>query len=182
MTTTPPTPILGKYAWSVRHQPNFDGTEVVTLHVGQDEHALTAHRNYLTFSSDFFKRTLGEYEYKTQLRVIKLPQESSSIVNAYLRFTYGGGFETANVTYRPCRSSCFGNSSNFCKESDEYYEALARLYTLGKRLQDQSVCAGVIKEILRLVSLTEDAKRFCPSREAINIIYLAHPRDRMPVA
>lgn len=58
----------------------------------------------------------------------------------------------------------------FCEESNEYYEDLARLYTLGERLQDQSVRAAVIKEILRLVSLT-DSKRFCPSREVINIIY-----------
>jgi len=170
MTTTPPTPILDKYAWSVRHLPNFDETETITLHVGPDEHALTAHRNYLAFSSEFFKRLLGEYEYKTQLRVIKLPEESLPVVNAYLRFTYGGGLETANVTYCPHRDSCFGRSS-FCYEPDEYYEDLARLYILGEHLQDQSVRAAVIKEILRLVSLTEDSKRFCPSKEAINIIY-----------
>ena len=177
MTTTPPTPILGKYAWSVRHQPNFDETEIITLHVGPEEHALTAHRNYLTFSSDFFKRVFGEHKNKTELRVVKLPEESPPIVNAYLRFAYGGGFDSADVDYdpyHPYRRSCFG-STMFCEESDEYYEDLARLYTLGERLEDQSVRAGVIKEILRLVSLTEDSKRFCPSREAINIIYRGTP-------
>ena len=99
MTTTPPTPILGKYAWSVRHQPNFDETENITLHVGPEEHALTAHRNYRTFPSDFFKRILGEHKNKTQLRIVKLPDESPPIVNAYLRSTYGGGLESANVAY-----------------------------------------------------------------------------------
>lgn len=63
----------------------------------------------------------------------------------------------------------------FREESDKYYEDLARLYTLGERLEDQSVRAAVIKEILRLVSLTQDSKRFCQSREAINIIYSGTP-------
>lgn len=177
MTTTPQTPILGKYACSVRHCPNFDETETITLHVDPDEHALIAHRNYLTFSSDFFKRVFGEHKNKTELRVVKLPEESPPIVNAYLRFAYGGGFDSADVDYdpyHPYRRSCFG-STMFCEGSDEYYEDLARLYTLGERLEDQSVRAGVIKEILRLVSLTEDSKRFCPSREAINIIYRGTP-------
>ena len=72
------------------------------------------------------------------------------------------------------RRSCFGHTS-FCDDSGEHYEDLARLYTLGERLQDQSVCAAVVKEILCPVSFTKDSKRFCPSREAINIIYRGTP-------
>jgi len=112
MTTTPPTPILGKYAWSVRHFPRFDETETVTLHVGPDEIAYTAHRNYLTWSSDFFQKALNDEENKGQPRIVKLPEESPPVVNAYLRFIYGGGLETANVTYCPHRDSCFGRSSS----------------------------------------------------------------------
>lgn len=174
MTTTPPKPILGKYDWSVRHVPRFDETETITLHVGPDENPLTAHRNYLTFSSDFFKSALESKENNDRPRIIKLPNESPPIVNAYLRFAYGGGLETAIVTWDLDRRSCIGRTT-FCDESHEYYEDLARLYTLGERLQDQSVRAAVIKEVLRLVSLTEDSKRFCPSREAINIIYRGTP-------
>lgn len=82
MTTTPPIPILGKYAWSVRHFPHFDETETVTLHVGQDEIAFAAHRNYLTWSSDSLQKALNEEGNEGRPRIIKLPEESPPVANA----------------------------------------------------------------------------------------------------
>ena len=73
---------------------------MVTLHVGPGEHVFPAHRNHLAFSSDLFKSALVSEQNSDRPRIIKLSNQSPPIVNAYLRFAYGGGLEPVNIIYR----------------------------------------------------------------------------------
>lgn len=71
-------------------------------------------------------------------------------------------------------------------ESDEYYQLLAELYVLSERLLDETIRGALIKEFVRLARLTDkNSKRYCPTREAVNIIYrgttAASPARRLMV-
>lgn len=143
---------------------SFDEDDAVTLHVGSTEHAILAHGNFISRRSEFFKAALKKEWAEGQTRIIKLPDEGPQVVTHYLSYTYSKCLPTDVFT-----AEFMGT---FPEESDEYYQLLADLYVAGERLLDETICGAIIKEFIRLTSLTdESAKRYCSMKEAVSIIY-----------
>lgn len=142
----------------------FDRNDAVTLLVGPSEHAILAHGTFISYRSDYFKTALKKEWAEGQTRTITLADECPRIMSYYLTYTYTNKLPT-NVF----KST---SMSTFTEKSDEYYELLAELYVLGERLLENSIRAEVIKEIIRLVELSDkDGKLYYPKKEPANIIY-----------
>lgn len=143
---------------------SFDQDDAVALHVGPTEHAILAHGNFISRRSEFFKAALKKEWAEGQTRIIKLPDEEPRVVTYYLSYAYSKCLPTDIFT-----ADFLGT---FPEESDEYYQLLADLYTLGERLLDETICGAITKEFIRLTSPTsKSAKRYCPMKEAVSIIY-----------
>jgi hypothetical protein len=143
---------------------SFDEEDAVTLHVGPTEHAILAHGNFISRRSEFFKAALKKEWAEGQTRIVKLPDEDPQVVTHYLSYTYSRCLPTDIFT-----ATFMGT---FSEESEEYYQLLAELYGLGERLLDETIRGAIIEEFIRLTTLTDkNAKRHCPMKEAVNIIY-----------
>jgi hypothetical protein len=143
---------------------SFDEDDAVTLHVGPTEHAILAHGNFISRRSEFFKAALKKEWAEGQTRIVKLPDEDPQVVAHYLSYTYSKCLPTDIF------SADF--MGTFPEESDEYYQLLAELYVRGERLLDETIRGAIIKEFIRLTSLTDkSSQRYCPMKEAVSIIY-----------
>lgn len=143
---------------------SFDQDDAVTLLVGPDEHAILAHGNYLARKYNFFKAALKKEWKEGQTRTIKLPEECPQLMSHYLNYTYSQTLPTSIFVK--------DFTGTFGEESADYYELLASLYVLGDRMLDQAIGAAVIKEIVRLTTLTcRDGLKYFPTKQAGNIIY-----------
>lgn len=147
-TSSPPTP--AKYTRGA----------LVTLLIGPDEQELVVCGTPLAKSSEFFQAALKKEWKEGQMRTVKLPEEDTELITRYLDFVFGQSLPSMAV-----------QSGNNLEQSTTYKEVF-ELYTLGDRLLDASIRNAIVKETLRLVSLTGDEGHgFLPSRNCVALVY-----------
>jgi hypothetical protein len=142
----------------------FHAENTVTLLVGADEEQMIAYGDYLAQDSEFFAAALKKEWAEGQTRIIKLPEESSDIMAYYLSFVYRGKVFAEDITtverdqIRPC------------------YALLASFYVCGERYLNRRLQFAIIKQILRLATITDsDGTCWYPNRHAVKIVYSGTP-------
>jgi hypothetical protein len=139
---------------------HFGKGEAVTLVVGEEEHEMLVHANYISSNSEFFKTALKQEWLEGQTRIITLPVDDPKTVTHYLYFTCSGKLSTTHMAAPVAKQSQTVNSAD-----------LARLYVLGGRLLDNFVRKAVIEELIRVSELT----RIFPGQTVVSIIYGGTP-------
>jgi hypothetical protein len=142
----------------------YTRSEQVTLVIGPDEQELTVCGHLLAKTSEFFETALKKEWKEGQTRIIKLPEDNVESVTHYLDFVHGEGLPSESIKH--AEDVPDGSSDTHPNR------LLIGLYILSERVLNTTLQNAVIKEILRLVSLTHTkSRRNVPSLHAISEIY-----------
>ncbi|KAK4497053.1 hypothetical protein PRZ48_011502 [Zasmidium cellare] len=111
-------PRLPSELFAFNKKPKVLSGDVIQVLVGNEEQRFTVHENSLRVNSAFFEAALRRDWMETVDRTVKLPEESPERFHVYVQWVYCGLYK--GLKGRPELSP----------------NDLARLYTLGARLQD----------------------------------------------
>lgn len=107
---------------------------------------MTVHEEFLPQDSQFSQAALKEErrEGQGQSRLIELPEESPIHMGYYIEYLYGGKMPTHVLE---TKSQCHPTINH-------YYKLIAELYALGERRSDAKYQNVIMRELFRLVKLS----------------------------
>ena len=149
---------------------SFVGAPVAMLSVGDPHQVIHVHRNVLTGSSLFFREIDSPSSSSKNTRH-DLPDINATSLGIYVDWLYSGEVKTKHDDIVAC---AFGRSAII--EDDEYC-ALATLYRLGRKLEDEHFANAVMNACReKLADAPCAGISTLPGCHAIEIIYDDNPQ------
>lgn len=136
---------------------SFHPSSMVTRLVGPEEQEMTVHGDRLVRNSAYSRAALREEWLEDQTRVIKLVDESTEIMRHYIEYVYSGKPPTHDLTVAPEARSIVSR----------HYPLLAEIYIIAERGLDAKCQNVIIRELIRLVKLTQKS----PGVACVDIVY-----------